>query len=151
MFGIEDYAKAPRPVHRARGRVAGRDLGGGVLRVCGQAPHVAETHFLGTTSPRRLKFNRLAGDGWRSRGVEDRSQMIPRRASSRSFEANPSRLSTPKRIEVTAIRISAETATNSMVASTEVLHSRCFPVPGSGDALATASRPRYGSLARDGR
>ena len=123
MLRVEECAKAPRPVHRARGRVEARGLREGVPGFYGQAPHVAETHFLGTASLVMLKRNRPAADDWRSRVAEDRSQTIPRRAKSRSFEANVSRLSTPKRIEVTAIRISAETATNSMVASTGILQS----------------------------
>src|SRR5215210_404734 len=121
----------PSPCAQGEGWVLGRSLGEGVPGVCGQAPHVAETHFLGTASLDMLKRNRPAADGWRSRVTGDRSQTIPRRASSRSFEANASRLSTPKRIEVTAIRISAETATNRMVASI-----RCTPnsmLPGAGE------------------
>jgi hypothetical protein len=42
-------------------------------------------------------------------------------------------------------------ATNRTVASTDVLQSPCFPVPGSGEALASASRPRCGSPAPDER
>jgi hypothetical protein len=111
MLRIGECAKAPRPVHRARDWVEARGLGEGVSGFCGQPPHVAETHFLGTGNMNAQT------DGRRRRVADDSAETIPRRASSRSFEANPSRLSTPKRIEVTAIRISAETATNRMVAS----------------------------------
>src|SRR5215207_10091050 len=120
--GLRNMQK-PLALCAERGAGSGRGLSEGALGVYGQAPHVAETHFLGTASLDTLKRNRPAADGWRSRVAEDRSQTMPRRASSRSFETNPSRLSTPKRIEVTAIRIRAETATNSTVASI-----RCTPI-----------------------
>jgi hypothetical protein len=59
----------------------------------GQAPHVAETHFLGTGG---IGGNMNAQmDGWRRRVADDPARTLPREASSLSFDMNPSRLSTP--------------------------------------------------------
>src|SRR5688572_17140533 len=109
--------KAPRPAHRTRGWIEEKGWGEGVPGDGDQAPHAAVTHFLGTTSLDVLRGNRPVARRWRRWVVDGSSRPIPRKASSRSLEAIPSRLSAPKRIEVTASRISDVIATNSMVAS----------------------------------